>query len=476
MSKHIDGPCAKKEISIMNHLVTRCPNCATSFRITNEHLKSAGGSVRCGSCLTVFSAKGTSYTDESVLGKSSQHPSPSPLSKTQSSADFSERFLDLDNKNPHNHELAYQVVNNHQIEEVDETWALALLAELEAEDADENTSNIIDLLDSDTETEITDPNQYKSLEEDRTVSKQNTISVEDAKELAIDHFNINSSFVEAIPSFKEAKPINDNLIHTQENLTKPFETEDLEAEARDVDINVFETPAMTAVHDKLNDDELLLDSDENLNRAIREELGLLTDAVPNINYDHITDSKDALLSGIQPEPVQMHWEQKSGGLLRKFVWFAATLFAFMGLATQYASYNLDQLARQEQFREFYVRACSILKCQLPNQHDISKFRSNNLVVRTHPKFAKVLVIDTIIVNEATYKQPFPNLKLSFSDLNGQLVASRVFNPDQYLGGEMTGENQIPAQQPIHLSLEIADPGEKAVNYSLIFAENSQFNY
>jgi predicted Zn finger-like uncharacterized protein len=38
-------------------MVTRCPKCATAFRITSAQLQSAKGSVRCGSCLHVFKAQ-----------------------------------------------------------------------------------------------------------------------------------------------------------------------------------------------------------------------------------------------------------------------------------------------------------------------------------------------------------------------------------------------------------------------------------
>ena len=40
-------------------LITRCPNCATQFRVTEIQLAAAGGRVRCGACLTVF--EGTEY-------------------------------------------------------------------------------------------------------------------------------------------------------------------------------------------------------------------------------------------------------------------------------------------------------------------------------------------------------------------------------------------------------------------------------
>lgn len=35
-------------------LVTRCPNCATAFRVTAQHLQAHGGDVRCGQCAHVF--------------------------------------------------------------------------------------------------------------------------------------------------------------------------------------------------------------------------------------------------------------------------------------------------------------------------------------------------------------------------------------------------------------------------------------
>lgn len=37
-------------------LITRCPYCETSFRVTKAHLQAANGAVRCGACLLVFPA------------------------------------------------------------------------------------------------------------------------------------------------------------------------------------------------------------------------------------------------------------------------------------------------------------------------------------------------------------------------------------------------------------------------------------
>ena len=71
-------------------------------------------------------------------------------------------------------------------------------------------------------------------------------------------------------------------------------------------------------------------------------------------------------------------------------------------------------------------------------------------------------------NRAPFSQPFPLLELRFADLNGQLIASSRFRPSEYLSGELAGQDEMPPQTPIHISLEIKDPGAKAVNYSLSF--------
>lgn len=83
------------------------------------------------------------------------------------------------------------------------------------------------------------------------------------------------------------------------------------------------------------------------------------------------------------------------------------------------------------------------------------------MVRSHPDFNGALIVDAIIYNRAPFTQPFPLLELRFADLNGQLIASRRFKPAEYLSGELAGKGEMPSQVPIHIALDILDPGPKA---------------
>ena len=45
-------------------LYTRCPNCATAFRVTTQQLQASGGQVRCGHCQKIFDAFATLTAQE----------------------------------------------------------------------------------------------------------------------------------------------------------------------------------------------------------------------------------------------------------------------------------------------------------------------------------------------------------------------------------------------------------------------------
>ena len=68
----------------MSNMVTRCPQCHTSFRVTEDHLKLANGAVRCGSCLLVFQARQhwINPTAETTATDSSSN-TPTPNSRFQ---------------------------------------------------------------------------------------------------------------------------------------------------------------------------------------------------------------------------------------------------------------------------------------------------------------------------------------------------------------------------------------------------------
>ena len=57
-------------------LVTRCPNCATAFLVTPEHLQIHDGNVRCGNCSKIFNGFSALATvQEAIIGDDLNLPS-----------------------------------------------------------------------------------------------------------------------------------------------------------------------------------------------------------------------------------------------------------------------------------------------------------------------------------------------------------------------------------------------------------------
>lgn len=174
------------------------------------------------------------------------------------------------------------------------------------------------------------------------------------------------------------------------------------------------------------------------------------------------------LADLLDEPMQLAWEKPRPHWGKRLMWLGLAIVAALGLGVQYVVYHFGELARQDQYRPLFQELCPVIGCSVPAKVDIALIKSSNLVVRSHPDFAGALVVDAIIYNRAAFAQPFPLLELRFADLNGQLIASRRFKPSEYLNGELAGKAEMPPQTPIHIALDILDPGPAAVNYSLSF--------
>ncbi|MDO6804577.1 DUF3426 domain-containing protein, partial [Wenyingzhuangia sp. 1_MG-2023] len=135
-------------------------------------------------------------------------------------------------------------------------------------------------------------------------------------------------------------------------------------------------------------------------------------------------------------------------------WLIAAMVLLVLLAGQVLYFNFDQWSRSPGTRPLYQTICSVLGCQLPHVQDVRTMSTRNLVVRTHPTIANALVVDTLLLNNSEFEQPFPDLVLIFRDLNEIVIARRQFTPAEYLAGEGAGHHSRPGRTPVQIALEI----------------------
>tara|TARA_R110002167_G_scaffold37515_9_gene117585 strand:+ start:1442 stop:2557 length:1116 start_codon:yes stop_codon:yes gene_type:complete len=169
--------------------------------------------------------------------------------------------------------------------------------------------------------------------------------------------------------------------------------------------------------------------------------------------------------------INFEYEQDSSN---KNKWFISSILFILNfsllliLIAQASWFHYEELAKYPKIAQLYELTCQELGCDLPVLSNISKIENGNLVVRSHPTIFDALIIETIITNHASFEQAFPNISLSFSNINNQAIAQRLFKPAEYLNKELLSWPGMPSEQPIQITFEIIDPGPEAVNYKINF--------
>jgi len=139
------------------------------------------------------------------------------------------------------------------------------------------------------------------------------------------------------------------------------------------------------------------------------------------------------------------------------------------LAFQYLFFNPEAAARQyPQWRDTIESMCAHIGCVLPERRDPSRIRVLSRDVRVHPKFEGVLQIKATLANAAPFRQPYPRLRFTLFNVNGQTIATRVFRPSEYLGRNVSPSARLRPRSPFQIALDVLVPEEAAVSFEFQF--------
>ena len=400
-------------------LQTHCPKCDTRFRVTDAQLSVANGKVRCGNCMSVFNA-----IEHQIDEATPPEKKPAPAADTGSPPQTEDDLLFADNPE---------------------------------EDATEGTYTGTRLTFSDDE--LSD--SFRSMSQ----VNQNKGFVAEENEESSD--SIDESWAEAMLSDndeKERKPAPDPAPRQNKKPEPEPEPEPTpEPEPRpskkkpehDYDGFFIDEPAPSASD---REEPAAFDHDEHR----------------DFDYDVEDDPKhqagisasESPYHDLRREPVGV--SGGGSGRLRGFLWFLVILALLGGLVSQVVWYQFDRLSAIPQLRPFYVQGCEIFGCELEPLVDVHSIQSRKLVVKTNPENRNQLLVDAVIINRASFEQPFPAIALTFSNLNNDVVAQSVFTPEEYLAGDGQDLEAMPTDRPVRILINILDPGKDAVNYNIAF--------
>ncbi|WP_455204528.1 zinc-ribbon and DUF3426 domain-containing protein [Kaarinaea lacus] len=149
-------------------------------------------------------------------------------------------------------------------------------------------------------------------------------------------------------------------------------------------------------------------------------------------------------------------------------WAIGSIGLMLVFLLQVVYFKHDDLGHVSTLRPVMEQFCKLMPCDLSLPTDVKRIELVSQDIRSHPKVKKALLVNTTIINNATFLQSYPGLQITFSDLNGQRVAMRRFRPHEYLAPSINIEGGMPPNTPIQVELEMMDPGSKAVNFEFDF--------
>lgn len=182
--------------------------------------------------------------------------------------------------------------------------------------------------------------------------------------------------------------------------------------------------------------------------------------------DSTADDEGSRLDELEAEPLEFLVEDSTPWWRSGKLWLGLNVMLLLSACFQLAYFKFDDWSLKPQWRPYYAQACQLLGCQLPALKDLGAIKIESMLVLDHPEKESMLLVDATLLNRAGFAQDFPELKISFSDINNRVLSDVRFSPSQYVGGELAGRKSMPPRHPIHITLDVEDPGKDAVNYQI----------
>ena len=150
-----------------------------------------------------------------------------------------------------------------------------------------------------------------------------------------------------------------------------------------------------------------------------------------------------------------------------WLYMIAVSFLSMLLAVQFFWFKQDKWIQNSLLRPIYATVYELQNKTLPHPSRLDLITNQQMIIQPHEEFLDAIRISLLLENTASFRQPFPTLRLIFSDIKGRPVAQRTLPPKQYIDPTLFPHALMPVSQPVQIQLDMMTPGRRAVSYQVI---------
>ena len=472
-------------------MYTQCPKCLTYFQVTAEHLKVAQGNVRCGQCSNVFSALGNlsevpPQDNKTGAKTGGQQPSPADaagdgnaqskltnaIAAIQALNQSSQKILSQGRKN-YVTQLQKQAQEQRKGSPTAKTNSAGIAENEEGNiDIEEALAAVDGLEDDITPTDdvshLVEDYKTQDPQEDSTESprkrrskilKSDDIEIEDDddvfdfSELDLPDDDLDEPVTRKKTKTKKQSKAKKKKAAKKKAVKKKATKKKISKREKDSK-PAQASPAPAPTPPPAPEPESTVNIPQNI---ISDPDVIIENDIPTLAIPK------ALLEDFEQQEKVSHVDYRS-----MLTWGSLSVLMMLLFLGQTIYFKHNELGQISSLRPWVQMFCKHASCELSMQADIAQIELLGQDIRSHPKNKKALLVSATIINNASFTQPYPGLQLSFSDINGEKVATRNFMPKDYLSPKLASRKGMESNIPIQLELELVDPGKNAVNFEFDF--------
>lgn len=460
-------------------LITRCPHCATTFRLTPLHLQAHGGDVRCGRCAQVFNAFSTLSTiqepetgdpdqgkaeetdDSSLYRPTTDEPSAAFISDQQR---LSAPSHEITQTEAHAEAVTGEAVPGPEsvgpeaeAQEAEYPEAViqeAIIQEAVPSEAVNAKAEIPEAMVSTARTEASEartvsPDEALRGQPESAEEKSSGAGPEMIKMTASPSATVSARAADSVsektpePGVRKPEPpgpktrrskIQEPVTHEDEARTRKAQTEHGHAKG----------PAEGDREQKARE------AQEKKRREAQEQK---PESAPGHEIPPASYAFDEAVANISPA-----WT--FGSLLLVILLTGQTIYF----------YRTELAALVPALKPYLEQYCELLQCSISPPRHRQSLNIESSDMHSDPQHPNVITLNATVRNHASYPQAFPLFELTFIDNQNQPLASRIFKPDTYLGESADlAANVSPGDEfNVRLHLDTGDLNAAGYRLSLLY--------
>lgn len=183
----------------------------------------------------------------------------------------------------------------------------------------------------------------------------------------------------------------------------------------------------------------------------------------------IRERPDLPAGGDWGEATRLAVESDAQGARRpRWRGLALSLALLLGLLAQVAWLSWERILEVPALRPLAVQWCVIAGCEVPIPRAPELVEVLDRTLRPHPEIDDTLLLTATLVNRGSEPQPWPDLGLVLTALNGDVVAREWFPAAVYYHAFEPRPELMPPGRAVRARLAFREPDREAVGFELRF--------